>query len=129
MAGVGFAGLALGFWFVCALFSAVVASSKGRSGAGWFVLGFLFGPLALLAAVGVAARASPDQHLFPCRACKTPIDPTATICPHCRTESPIDHDLLVRVADEKASRARKDAIWIAVIAAILVAIYVIVSRT
>lgn len=36
-------------WLTVAGFTAMIASSKGRSGFGWFVLGALFGILALLA--------------------------------------------------------------------------------
>jgi len=42
----------------CAGFTANVASSKGWDGPSWFLGGFLFGPLALLAAVGM-----PDKNL------------------------------------------------------------------
>ena len=35
-------------WIVFGLISAVVASNKGRSGCGWFVLGTLLGPLGLI---------------------------------------------------------------------------------
>lgn len=38
---------------VCGGFSAFVADEKGRSVAAWFFLGLLFGPIALLAIVGV----------------------------------------------------------------------------
>ena len=37
----------------CALYSAQVASSKGHDPALWFLGGFLLGPLALLAALGL----------------------------------------------------------------------------
>jgi hypothetical protein len=37
----------------CALYSAQVASSKGHDPALWFLGGFLFGPLALLATLGL----------------------------------------------------------------------------
>ena len=36
-------------WIACGIFSAIVASSKGRSGFGWLVLGLIFGVFALLA--------------------------------------------------------------------------------
>lgn len=41
----------MGIFFVLllfAIFSAVLASSKGRSGIGWFFVGLLFGPFGLL---------------------------------------------------------------------------------
>jgi len=38
-------------WVIFGAISAYIASNKGRSGAAWFFLGMLFGPLAILAAV------------------------------------------------------------------------------
>ncbi len=35
-------------WFLIGIISAVVASSKGRSGCGWFLLGVFLGPLGLI---------------------------------------------------------------------------------
>lgn len=36
-------------WFACAIFTGIIANSKGRNGAVWFLLGCLFGIFALLA--------------------------------------------------------------------------------
>jgi hypothetical protein len=47
------------FWIVCGIAAAVVGSSKGRSGFGWFLIGIFLGPLALLM-VGFMP-ALPDQ--------------------------------------------------------------------
>lgn len=43
-------------WLLCGIISAVVASNKGRSGFGWFILGFLFGPLGLILALVVGKK-------------------------------------------------------------------------
>lgn len=53
-------------WVACGGFAAYLASEKSRSGAAWFLLGLLFGPLALIAAAGVpsadvAAAPEPKQ--------------------------------------------------------------------
>lgn len=40
-------------WILCGVISAVVASNKGRSGLGWFLIGFLLGPLGLILALVV----------------------------------------------------------------------------
>jgi len=45
-------------WLIFATCSAVIASSKNRSGFGWFLLGILFGPFALLT-VGFMAPLAP----------------------------------------------------------------------
>ena len=42
-------------WFLFGIVSAVIASKKGRSGCGWFLLGVLLGPFGLILAV-VASR-------------------------------------------------------------------------
>ena len=36
-------------WIVCAVFTGVIASSKGRSGGGWFFLAMFFSLFALIA--------------------------------------------------------------------------------
>jgi hypothetical protein len=48
------------FWLICGIGAAAIASSKGRSGCWWFVIGVLIGPLALLI-VGFMASATPPQ--------------------------------------------------------------------
>lgn len=40
-------------WVVCAGFSAFVAKQKNRDSVGWFFLGLLFGPIALLALAAI----------------------------------------------------------------------------
>lgn len=44
-------------WIACAFFCWVLAGDKRYSAGWWFVLGILFGPLALLAAAGLPDRA------------------------------------------------------------------------
>lgn len=39
---------------LCGFICAAVAHDKGRSGAGWFILGIFFGPIALLAVAMVS---------------------------------------------------------------------------
>jgi hypothetical protein len=43
-------------WFLFGLISAIVASKKGRSGCGWFLLGVLLGPFGLILALVVGAN-------------------------------------------------------------------------
>lgn len=80
----------VGIWFICAIFSAAIASSKERSGFGWFILGFLFGPFALIA-VGLMpslkkefATATPDTHVK-CPDCRELVFKDARKCKHCGT--------------------------------------------
>lgn len=46
-------------WIGCAIFSAAVASGKNRSGCGWFLAGFLLGPLGLLVSFAMPRAAPP----------------------------------------------------------------------
>ena len=74
---------------VSAAFSAFVASEKGRDGGGWFVLGFLFGFLALLAIVGLpkidGSLAAQEPRRRRCSVCFELILTEASICPYCQT--------------------------------------------
>lgn len=75
-------------WIVIAGFTAAVASSKGRSGFGWFVLGCLFSLIALIAvAVMPSLKASadvptPETHVR-CPDCRELVRNDARKCKHC----------------------------------------------
>jgi len=43
-------------WLVSAALAAFLAQAKGRSAGSWFFVGFLFGPLGLIAAAGMPER-------------------------------------------------------------------------
>lgn len=64
---------AVTIWIACGIFSSMVASSKRRNGILWFVLGVLFGPLALLA-VGFMPVYEPQATYHPSG---------LLICPRC----------------------------------------------
>jgi hypothetical protein len=52
-------------WVILAFFTAWIAGTKGRSEGAWFVLGLLFGIIALLA-VGLASSPEPEgNHMRP----------------------------------------------------------------
>lgn len=61
------------FWLACAGFALAVARSRGRSGCLWAALGFLFGPLALLAVGFMPAVDAPV----------TTAPTGGKTCPHC----------------------------------------------
>lgn len=82
-------------WPICAILSAIIAWSKGRSGCGFFLLSILFGPLALLAAIVIARDPSQDIRrglvsgkLVRCVWCREPVRLDATVCPHCQRDDP-----------------------------------------
>lgn len=77
-------------WLLLGAIAAGVAGRKGRSVPGWFVLGLLFGPFALLA----IAAASPDtsrteradlqsRRARHCPECRGVIPSDARRCRHC----------------------------------------------
>ncbi len=77
------------FWFGIAIITAIAASSKGRSGLGWFILGCLFPLLALiLVAIMPAVKArdpfapSPETHVR-CPDCRELVYKDARKCKHC----------------------------------------------
>lgn len=65
-------------WFLCGIAAGLVGASKGEGILG-FIVGFVLGPIGLIGAIlstGNKRR---------CTACRTYIDPKATLCPNCRT--------------------------------------------
>src|SRR5690606_34085124 len=76
-------------WFACGAFASHVASEKDRCGICWFVWGVLFGPMAVLATVGLPDRSklrgidavTPKTHVL-CPQCDEPVKNEAKICKH-----------------------------------------------
>ncbi|PAU60959.1 hypothetical protein BZL41_14675 [Pseudomonas sp. PIC25] len=76
------------FWLLMGVICAIVALAKGRSAIGWFLLGCLFGPLALLfaAAMSAAPKHLPTQQahtLKTCPYCAEQVQRQAVVCKHC----------------------------------------------
>lgn len=75
-------------WIVCAIVTAIIASSKGRSGFGWFILGFLLSLIALLLVIVLPSKKrdpnapSPETHVR-CPDCREFVYKDASKCKHC----------------------------------------------
>lgn len=82
-------------WLALAIGAGAVASSKGRSGVGYFVLGLFLPLIGLLIAIGMAPLQKPvvqrpDDGIL-CHACGKPRRRDALHCPHCYTRQPDPH--------------------------------------
>jgi len=77
-------------WILLGIVVALVARSKGRSGFGWFLYGFLIWPVALVHILLVARTAEAEEKRarssgrVACPHCAEFIKPQARVCPHCR---------------------------------------------
>lgn len=77
------------FWILLSIIVGVAASSRGRSGFGWFLLSLFLTPVLMLILVlvlprrGLSADApSPDTHIK-CPDCAELIKKEARVCKHC----------------------------------------------
>ncbi|WP_294357165.1 zinc ribbon domain-containing protein [uncultured Sphingomonas sp.] len=94
------------FWIIFTVGSAAIASNKGRSGGLWLVLGFLFGPIALVVIASLPRNAERDLRaglqsgkMRRCPYCAEPIRAEAVKCRHCGEDVPAAprHDIWGRV--------------------------------
>jgi len=79
-------------WLLFGIVSAVAASNKGRSGCGWFLLGVLLGPFAIILVLiipnlkEIEKEKTLEQNQsrrVPCPNCAESILPEAKVCHYC----------------------------------------------
>lgn len=77
-------------WLMFAIASAAIASSKGRSGFGWFIIGCLIGPFALMVAAMPTLKKDESEPLHKthgrCPDCHELVLKEARKCKHCGAE-------------------------------------------
>ena len=74
---VAFIGIALAFWLICGCLGYAMAQAKEAEKFG-FWLGFLLGPIGLVAILAIDGRAS-------CPTCGTKLNGKPEMCPACKT--------------------------------------------
>jgi hypothetical protein len=82
----------LAFWLMCGVACGVIASNKGRSGVGWFLLGCVLGIFGLIIVACLSKKAMSKRHedqfirdgkLRRCPDCAETVQPAARVCKHC----------------------------------------------
>jgi DNA-directed RNA polymerase subunit RPC12/RpoP len=76
---------ALIIWIGLGIAAAIIATNKGMNAPGWFVLGFIFGPIALIIVL-VLQKSGPGAGEKKCPYCAEYVKQEAVICKYCGKE-------------------------------------------
>lgn len=87
-------------WLFCGVISAMIASSRGRSGCGWLLLGLMVGPFGFAVALlpKIVDEEKEHKNLSKCPFCAEYIKPEAVKCRFCGSEIPVTSRTILSTA-------------------------------